>query len=244
MQMIKAEVVEVSGFKPAILGARLSYKSKHSADKSDSRMCCGRDDKCYSCTEQKDADGQCKLPMIGNFVVGSADLDLMERLNKADGDSHSKYLRMIHAYLLIEAPLYWWKESATYKVSTTENSTSTMHTITKDPIEITDFSNDKALMLGARHYNDWIADLNLLRDIYNDWENRGKAFEKKGISREDIWKALIQMLPDSYNQTRMCDWNYQVLAHMYHDRKNHKLTEWREFCEFIKTLPYSQLITG
>ena len=53
---------------------------------------------------------------------------------------------------------------------------------------------------------------------------------------------MIQLLPTSYNQRRTVLLNYQVLKTMCHARKNHKLDEWRNFCDFIKTLPYSELI--
>lgn len=58
------------------------------------------------------------------------------------------------------------------------------------------------------------------------------------------WWQLIQLLPSSYNQTRNVMLNYEVLANIYRQRKNHKLDEWREFCKWIDSLPYSELITG
>ena len=58
------------------------------------------------------------------------------------------------------------------------------------------------------------------------------------------WWQLIQLLPDSYNQTRNVTLNYEVLANIYKARRNHKLDEWRDFCDWIETLPYSDLITG
>ena len=36
--------------------------------------------------------------------------------------------------------------------------------------------------------------------------------------------------------------NYEVLANIYRQRKNHKLDEWREVCKWIESLPYSELI--
>lgn len=58
------------------------------------------------------------------------------------------------------------------------------------------------------------------------------------------WWQMIQLLPSSYNQRRTIFLNYEVLANMYHSRKNHKLDEWRTFCKWIETLPFSELITG
>ena len=74
--------------------------------------------------------------------------------------------------------------------------------------------------------------LNLCRDRYLETKSK------------DIWWQMIQLLPSSYNQTRNVMMNYEVLANIYRQRKNHKLNEWREFCKWIETLPYSELIIG
>ena len=58
------------------------------------------------------------------------------------------------------------------------------------------------------------------------------------------WWQMIQLLPTSYNQTRTVMLNYEVLANIYKSRKDHKLDEWHEFCDWIEELPYSELITG
>lgn len=171
----------------------------------------------------------------GRYVVGPNDLDLMERL-AAGGSTHAKYRRMIVVYMDITAPLYWWKEADTYKVGTVANSCSTMHKITSKPIEMSDFSIDNFHILSEGIYmmdcfTNVVADCEMLRQKYLETK------EKK------YWKALIQLLPCSYNQKRTLMLNYEVLSHMYHDRKDHKLTEWREFCQMIKALPYSQIIT-
>lgn len=56
---------------------------------------------------------------------------------------------------------------------------------------------------------------------------------------------MIQLLPSSYNQRRTVMLNYEVLANIYKSRKNHKLDEWSiGFVEWIRSLPYSELITG
>lgn len=57
------------------------------------------------------------------------------------------------------------------------------------------------------------------------------------------WWQIIQLLPTSYNQKRTVTLNYAVLRNMYHARRNHKLDEWHTFCEWIESLPYSELIT-
>lgn len=164
-------------------------------------------------------------------VVGRNDLTLMKKLVKA-GSDHAKFMRFITVTLDITAPLYWWKEFDTYKVGTVANSCSTMHKIASKEFTLDDFSvehlNDDVI---EKPFKDVIKCLNFFRDLYI--RNGDK----------DDWWQMIQLLPSSYNQRRTIQLNYAVLRNMYHARKNHKLDEWRTFCEWVETLPYSELIT-
>jgi hypothetical protein len=163
------------------------------------------------------------------FIIGRNDFSLMEKLAKA-GSSHSKYRRMIVVYADITAPLYWWKEYDTYKVGTVANSCSTMHKIHAKEFVLDDFSHEHLLNTAILQEN--IKWLNAYRDLYLK-------------SKEKIhWWQMIQLLPSSYNQKRTVMLNYEVLANMYHDRKNHKLDEWRKFCEWVEGLPLSEIIIG
>ena len=163
------------------------------------------------------------------FIIGRNDFSLMEKLAKA-GSSHSKYRRMIVVYADITAPLYWWKEYDTYKVGTVANSCSTMHKIHSKEFVLDDFSHEH--LIGTGLLLAVINEMNFIRNRFN--ETKDKKY----------WYHLIQILPTSYNQKRTVMLNYEVLANMYKDRKNHKLDEWQNFCEWIKTLPYSEIITG
>jgi len=165
-----------------------------------------------------------------NDYIGKKDLELMKKLSKA-GNDHGKFLRMINVSLDINAPLYWWKEFDTYKVGTVANSCSTMHKIHSKEFTIEDFSyehlEENALeCLGF--VEGW---LNHYRNMFIETGNK------------DYWWQMIQLLPSSYNQKRTVVLNYAVLKNMYHARKEHKLDEWREFCKWIESLPYSQIIT-
>ncbi len=162
--------------------------------------------------------------------LGEKDLGLMRKTAFA-GSSHAKYRRMINVYLDISAPLYWWKEFDTYKIGTVTNSTSTMHTITKKSFDISDFSCEKLSGRSLTLFAHLVQELNRLRDAYEDEMSK----EAKAL----IWYQIIQFLPESYNQKRTVMLNYEVLARIYPDRGQHKLNEWRTFCEFIKTLPYA-----
>ena len=139
---------------------------------------------------------------------------------------------MIFVCTDITAPLYWWKEYDTYKVSTVANSTSTMHKIHSKPFEMTDFSCDH---LTADSYKKMEAYIAYIEQV------RLKYLETK--DKKD-WYDMIQLLPSSYNQMRTCTLNYETLIGIYRARKNHKLEEWHTFCRWIETLPYAkELIT-
>jgi hypothetical protein len=163
--------------------------------------------------------------------LGPNDHKLLRNLANA-GPDHGKFLRMITVSLDITAPLYWWKEADTYKVGTVANSCSTMHKIHAKPFTLDDFSHENMSC-------DATQILNSVIDLLNQ---RRCDFLESG--RKIYWWDMIQLLPSSYNQRRTVLLNYQVLKSMYHARKNHKLDEWRIFCEFIRSLPYSELITG
>lgn len=157
--------------------------------------------------------------------IGQYDLDLMERLIKS-GAEHRKFLRMIHVQMDIEAPLYWWKEFDTYKVGTTANSCSTMHKIAAKEFTIEDFSVEHLLAENTVYFGKTIERLN---------NARNKLLETKD---KKYWWQMIQLLPSSYNQLRTVDLDYEVLLNQYFQRKDHKLDEWRIYCEQIKCFPY------
>ena len=152
--------------------------------------------------------------------IGDEDFALMKRLFKA-GTEHRKYLRQIFVSCEILAPLYWWKEFDTYKVGTTANSCSTMHKIHEKRFTIDDFSTDHLLGAGKSTLEDVICELNYFRESY--LEDKNKL----------CWWQLIQLLPSSYNQRRTVTLNYEVLANIIRQRKNHKLDEWIVFCEIM-----------
>lgn len=172
-------------------------------------------------------------------VVGKNDISLMQRLSNA-GTEHRKYMRMMPVYVRITAPLYWWKEFDTYKVGTVANSCSTMHKIAEKGFTLGDFSCEHLMDFeekGKLRFSplgtlqNTIDELNDCRDLYLKTKDK------------ECWWQMIQLLPSSYNQTRNVMMNYEVLANIYRQRKNHKLDEWREVCKWIESLPYSELIT-
>ena len=223
--MIKLENVEVVGWEPTIRGMRNPKNSWHL---SDSHMCVGED--ICSMVENGDAPAECSGGCT-EFCMGERDHDLAMRLVKG-GPVHAKYRRMIVVYLDITAPLYWWKEFDTYKVGTVANSCSTMHKIHAKEFTLDDFSYDQL---------DYPSTC-LLKDIIRVLNRHRESFIATNCKQ--FWWNMIQLLPSSYNQKRTVMLNYEVLVGMYQHRKNHKLDEWKEFCAWIESLPYSEIITG
>ena len=203
------------------------------------------------------------------YVLGENDHSLMQRLSNA-GTEHRKYMRMMPVYVRITAPLYWWKEFDTYKIGTVANSCSTMHKIAEKEFTLEDFSYEHLLDSNVYCYplggdcrgispvdtlKATVELLNTARETYIKYDVILKQNALCGINPEairkeikmkqkEIWWQMIQLLPSSYNQTRNVMLNYEVLANIYRQRKGHKLDEWREFCKWIESLPYSELITG
>lgn len=218
--MIKIENIEVMGWKAAIRGMR---NPMNSWGKSDSGWhLIGEPG-----TNQAVANDKY---LREKYCIGDNDLNLMKRLAKA-GTDHRKFMRMIVVYVDIIAPLYWWKEFDTYKVGTVANSCSTMHKIAEKEFTENDFSFENVVSNVAT-IDFFLGRLNYARDRY--LETKDKKY----------WYSMIQLLPNSYNQRRTVMLNYEVLANIYKSRKEHKLDEWRVFCDWIQTLPLSELITG
>lgn len=252
--MIKIEETETYGWKAAIRGMR---NPMNSWDKSDTRVCSDYNVSGF-CECWNGVSSECPYYddcLNGSWVndyqmlhLGDNDLDLMHRLCAA-GTDHRKFMRMIVVYCDITAPLYWWKEFDTYKVGTVANSCSTMHKIHAKEFTMDDFSQEhlsteiygepiqKPGWIDTTRSSDNLLDfiichLNTYRELYV------KTKDKK------YWWQMIQLLPSSYNQKRTVMLNYEVLTNIYNSRKNHKLDEWHDFCDWVKTLPYSELITG
>lgn len=211
-----------------IEGMRNPLNSWH---KSDSERCEDKDN-CDACLRKIECDNH--FISKKELILGPNDFNLMKKLAKA-GTDHRKFMRMMPVYVRITAPLYWWKEFDTYKVGTVANSCSTMHKIQEKEFTIEDFS--------CEHLeNSWLANLKETIKLLN--EARGAYNWCNTDAKKEWWWQMIQLLPSSYNQTRNVMLNYEVLANIYHSRKNHKLDEWRDFCKWIEEkVPYSWLIT-
>lgn len=235
--MLKIENVEVVGWEAAIRGMR---NPKNSWVKSDSHWdYVNQGPEYLTVANFDDAD----------FNIGPNDKKLMSTLRNA-GTDHRKFMRMITVYLDITAPLYWWKEFDTYKVGTVANSCSTMHKIAAKEFTLEDFSCEHLCDDELELLKEIITRLNMNRIVFIAKDD--KRVDRYSVMSDEcyakykkkLWWQMIQLLPSSYNQKRTVMLNYEVLANIYKSRRNHKLDEWRTFCHWIESLPYSTLITG
>ena len=223
--MIKVENIEVFNFEGAIRGMRNPLQSH---DKSDSKWYYDREITTY---------GDNVDLTVYAYEIGPNDLDLMKRLYKA-GTEHRKYLRQIFVSMDIVAPLYWWKEFDTYKVGTVANSCSTMHKIAAKEFELDDFSHEHLLDTGMWLLETTIDRLNKWRSVY---VLGNQVYEPKN---KEIWWQMIQTLPSSYNQRRTVTMNYENVVTIIKQRTGHKLTEWNQYVDILKDLPYVKEIIG
>jgi hypothetical protein len=212
--MIKIENIETWGFEHAVRGMRNPLDSW---DKSDSYTTHIENPQTLNT-----ADFQ--------FVLGDNDLSLMRKLYKA-GPEHRKYLRQIFVSMDIIAPLYWWKQKDQFKVGTTTNSCSTMHTIHKRDLTMEDFSTE--------HLYEWSK--TVLSRVIGRINAARKNYVETGDKNE--WWQIIQLLPSSFNQRRTVTMNYENVVTIIKQRSGHKLDEWREMVEVLKNLPYIMAIT-
>lgn len=217
--MINIEKTQVWGFEGAIRGMRMPYESFNKSDSTLTRS--------FECTIEENYDNINHPLIFTSFLMGKNDLALCKKLIKG-GSEHRKFLRMIHVQADVLAPRYWWAEMDTYK-HVTMNSSSTMHLITKRELTLEDF---ELVNNGVRHEL-----ISYIIPRINEWINEYRS-TSDNEHKNNILRSIKQLLPESYNQLRTIDTNYECLLNIYRQRKNHRLTEWHEFCSWIETLPY------
>ena len=213
--MIEVELLATAGWIPAIIGMRNPLDSW---DRIDSTVVAGVNTVAIHGIELTIPNEEPR--------IGLNDMDLMLRLLKPGTSDHCKFRRQIAVWLNIKAPIYWWKEFDTYKVGTTANSTSTMHTLMRYPFELDMLSHDHMVEEGLELEEQTVKALNFLRE-------RWLAAEDD--ERKVIWETIVRCMPMAWNQTRTVSLNYEVLANMVNARRNHKQREWRDFVDYVRS---------
>lgn len=215
--MIRFEHVNVYNWHNAIRGMRNSWESW---DKSDS----------YYDDDMPLSEAEYDVGMGLRWTMGPADMELAIRLSRA-GSDHGKFLRQILVGVDIIAGAEWWKEFDTYKVGTVANSTSMIHKLGSRLLTLDDFSWD--IPPSERV----LRQLALVNEFIQAWWDSGKRVGSPE------WRELQKAVPIGFVYRRTVTMNYENLKNMYRSRKGHRLQEWRDFCTWAETLPYSQLFT-
>ena len=218
--MIKVENIETFGWEAALHGMR---NAKNSWAKSDSK---------YSSDIVWTPEN---IARFGNnvmgydYCIGENDMKLASTLVKA-GTEHRKFTRMIHIQMDITAPMFWWSEFDTYKIGTTRNSCSKMHTIHIKPFELDDFAHECCMEIPIAHdaLINAINACDQLRIMYNETHDR------------KYWRALIELLPESYMMKATWDGSFETMLNIMHQRDGHKLKEeWEPFRkDCFDNIPY------
>ena len=164
-----------------------------------------------------------------NFEATTENIDrLAAKLAPMDG-GHNKFLEQIQYWILIQAPLFWWKQFDTYRVGVSKSSESTMHKSWKNGLTHEMFETPIFVEI-----------LDNINELITEYNQDTTSTARKAYLQE----CIIGNLPDGYLQTRLVNINAKSLRNMYFQRKDHKLSQWREFCLWIKELPHGDLITS
>lgn len=194
----------------------------------------------YTLSEYINSESLIGVP-VSRFVVGDNDKKLAKQLINA-GTDHSKFMRQITTSIQIQAPMTWWWDFDTYKVATTRNSTSRMHTLMNRRFEWDDFGWDRVIPEDTLILRNMILDsLNMRR---NQWKD---IVATSGASHPDakaLWRSIIDDLPESYLFESTWTGSYQTLRGMYHSREGHKQVEFDILRQYIAdNFPCSEFIT-
>ena len=238
--MIKIENVEVMGWEAAIRGMRNPMNSWDKSDSTFSKHICSNT-VCWTDISLNELP-PCNIPEevhVDNWTglfynIGHNDHELMMKLSRA-GTDHRKFMRMIAVYADVTAMQPWWSEFDTYKVGSVRNSCSKMH-----KIHVKEFAEDDFEHKGIDECGDFTK--NVFKVVVEQCEVLRQKFNV--THEKKYWRALIELLPEGYKMRATVMLNYEVLANIYKSRRGHKLDEWRDFCKWIESLPYSELITG
>lgn len=222
---MKITTLDVEGIMPAMHAMR---NPMNSWDRSDSYMALKKDSE-----EELDDIVLFKIFEPDAVTVGPNDKELSLKLQKA-GPEHCKHLRMIMCWADIEAPRYWWQEFDTYRNGVEKVSCSTMHKLTSREMVEDDFEFERSNPLSLRRTKANVAILNNLIRAYNTTDSKE--------AKEEIWRSLIQNLPQSYIQKRTVMMSYAALRNIVRQREGHKLREWKFFIDWARRLPESWMI--
>jgi hypothetical protein len=173
-----------------------------------------------------------------NYYLGEKDLELAINLAKTEvASGHDKFLQQIHFIVDIEMSRYMWQEFDTYRVGISKQSESTMHTLTKDKIDIFNFDilkySDNEMLVISKYLKNFLKIHNKLKTDLN-----------AGFINDDEFRNILKaILPESFIQKRRVSMNYANVKLINSQRKNHRNVEWKFMLHELEfMLPHSELI--
>lgn len=167
-------------------------------------------------------------PMVTNVEESELSYDRAYKLaNTPTGTGHSNYLKGINVQFDVTAPQYWWLQAERYHWFDIVSSQSKMHRITKMDIkeQCNKYVDDRIITI-----------IKNLINLYNEPQPKKQ--------KDWLFQQIISNCPMGLMLTARITTNYLQLKTMHLQRKTHKLEEWSEFCNWLETLPYSELITN
>ncbi len=225
---MRIKLLDIAGIRPAMMAMRLPMKSQ-----GDSAYCEHKGGVlCSHCPHE--IDGHCThTPSLqrGAWAMGPKDFSRSLGLALA-GNSDGKHCRQMMVWLEISAPRYFWSEFDTYRAGIEKVSESTMHRLLIDGVDV--LSDFEPIGYIPQSWRMAVREINHLKDAYKQAKT---SDEKNRLIRQA--KAI---LPEGFLQRRGVMCSYQALRTIYQERHNHRLLEWRQFCQFLETLPYKEFI--
>lgn len=188
-----------------------------------------------------------RYPMIADLkgidlTLGIEKEHSLERgtqLAHAKGGGHDQFLTGIRIAFDLTFTNKAWVEAERYRFLEFVSSQSTMHRITKFNLseQYNEYVDKRVIEIMEEKLDDYN---NLIKTIKNAPKDNKVLLEELEELRKEKYLGLLYTNPAGFELTARLTTNYRCLKNVYQQRKNHRLPEWREFCEWIETLPYAK----
>lgn len=177
-----------------------------------------------------------------NAVTSEVTKTTLSLANSKAGNGHDQFMTGIIVQFDLTFSNKAWVEAERYKFLNFISSQSTMHRITK-------FDLDQAYLPYVDNriveiMKEKVKAYNELQAQMTSFKNEGKDVSEMMNTLNEMYLEILYSNPAGFRLTAKMTTNYRALKTIYNQRKDHRLPEWRAFCEWVKTLPHSEFITG
>lgn len=177
-----------------------------------------------------------------NAVTGEVTKTTLSLANSKAGSGHDQFMTGIIVQFDLTFSNKAWVEAERYKFLNFISSQSTMHRITKfdlDQVYLPYVDNRIVEIMKEK-----VKAYNELQAQMTSFKNEGKDVSEMMNTLNEMYLEILYSNPAGFRLTAKMTTNYRALKTIYNQRKDHRLPEWRAFCEWVKTLPHSEFITG